>query len=820
MLKTLILRYYSYMDKNINRLRLLQKVALFLVMAFLTQSECYSQYTGHLADTLSLYNGNISTLSDSVINEDDNDFGYRVITLDGLEVSGRFNKYSKKDNPAYELMKRIRNNKYLGDPRVLPEYTESFYTKTVLGLNNCDASQFKGKDKLKYIQEYVDTASHSGEPVLLISLREKAGTILHSLDFRKDKTVVQAQRSVGIDDEFNQDNISIMLDEIFNPVDIYKDDIVMMGQHFVSPLSHLADNFYRYFLNDTVIIDKKPHIELTFAPVSAESFGFNGRMFIEAGDSTFFIKRIEMRVPRVINLNYVDNVFINQDYYKDEYGKRHKKNDETILELSLMPGTLPLYGKRVSRYGDPQFTEANNLHNFLYDASEYIVYENANLQPWDKWNEFRLLPLSKAEGEMGSFMNRMRQYPLIYWSEKILKILVNGYVATGKNSKVDLGPINSIISYNHMEGVRFRLGGLTTANLSPHWFGRGYVAYGCRDKKIKYLAELEYSFLAKNYHSREFPVNSIRLHYGYDLDEIGQHYVYTNSDNIFLSIKRKGSDLALYKREAGCTYQLELQNHLSMLVGFKHRIFEATSYLPFVFNDGKAIPNYTLAGFNLELRYAPGERFLQGAQHRSKINHDAPVIILSHEIVPGGMLGSRFTFNKTELTLSKRIWFSAFGYMDCILKGGKIWSTVDYPQLLWQNANLSFTIQPESYSLLNPMEFPIDYFGSLDISYFGNGILFNRIPLIKRLKLREVITFKGLMGGLTHKNDPDYNETLMRFPYHAATGRLTSKPYMELGFGLDNILTFLRVDYIWRLTYRNLPNVSRGGFRLTAHFSF
>ena len=754
------------------------------------------------------------------IDTETGDIEYRVVTLDGLEVTAGNNRYSKKNNPAYELMKNIRKNKHLGDPRMLPEYSESFYTKTVLGLNNCDASQFRGKDKYRYLEEFVDTASHSGMPILLFSLREKAGKLLHTLDFSKDKTIVEAQRSVGIDDQFNQDNITLMLDEIFNPADIYKDDIVMMQQRFVSPLSQYADNFYRYYLNDTVIIDDKPHIELTFAPISAESFGFNGRLFVEAGDSTYFVRRVEMRVPRVINLNYVDNVFINQEYFKDEYGKRHKKEDQTVLELTLVPGTQPFYGKRVTRYGQPEFTLAKNLHNFLYNASEYIVYEDANLMPWEKWNDFRLLPLTKAEGEMGTFMSKMRKYPVIYWGEKILKILVNGYVATGKDSKVDLGPINSLISYNRMEGVRFRLGGITTANLSNHWFGRGYVAYGCKDKKIKYLGELEYSFLPKNYISKEFPINSLRLHYGYDLDQIGQHYVYTNSDNIFLSLKRKGSEFALYKREAGFTYQLELQNHLSIMVGFKHRIFEATRYLPFVYADGNAIPNYTLAGFRFEIRYAPGEKFLQGATNRYNINQDAPVIMLTHEIAPKGMLGSKFTLNKTEISVSKRIWFSAFGYLDCILKGGKLWNKTDYPQLLWQNANLSFTIQPESYSLLNPMEFPMDYYGSLDLSYFGNGIMFNHIPLIKKLKLREVLTFKGLMGGLTDKNDPEKNKELMLFPNGTAEGRLSAKPYMELGVGIDNILTFIRIDYIWRLTYRNLPNVSRGGVRLTAHFSF
>lgn len=744
----------------------------------------------------------------------------RYTDLQGVEITEKSNRYSKKDNPAYELMRKIRDSKSLGDPRMLPEYSEDFYNKIVIGLNNNDASDFHNKGKYRFMKEYVDTSAHTHLPVLLLSLHETAGTRFHSLNFLKDKVLIKAERNGGIDDAFDSKNINTILTDILNNVNIYEDDIKILHQRFVSPISHLADNFYRYYLNDTVIIDNKPHIELNFSPRSPEMFGFNGRMYVEADDSTYFIRKVEMRVPRVINLNYVDNVYITQEYYKDKFGKRHLKSDDMSLELTLMPGTDTFYARRLTNLDEPVFSTDHSLHNFLYNANNYIVYENSNLDPWDKWDELRLTPLSRAEGGMGSMMSRLRKYPIIYWSEKILKILVDGYVATSKKSKVDLGPINTLLSYNSLEGIRMRIGGLTTGNLSNHWFGRGYIAYGTRDRKFKYNAELEYSLAAKKYHSKEFPVNSILLHYNYELDNIGRHYEFTNPDNVFLSLQRESCRLSLYRREAAATYQLELSNHFSFVGSFRHRIYYGTKYMPLIDGYGHMDSRYTLAGFLLELRFAPGEKFLQSRGRRYAVNRDAPIIRLTQEFVPKGMLGSRFTLNKTELSVSKRIWFSAFGYLDAILKGGKLWSQVDYPALIWPDANLSFTIQPESYSLLNPMEFPLDYYGSLDLSYFANGLIFNQIPLIKKLKLREVFTFKALMGGLTQKNNPEYNDNLYRFPSGAATGHLASTPYMEASVGIDNILTCLRVDYVWRLTYRHEPNISRGGVRLSLHFSF
>lgn len=252
----------------------------------------------------------------------------------------------------------------------------------------------------------------------------------------------------------------------------------------------------------------------------------------------------------------------------------------------------------------------------------------------------------------------------------------------------------------------------------------------------------------------------------------------------------------------------------------RHETQEATEWIPFMRADGVYDRNFKQAALRLVLRYAPGEKFVQAVTSRKPINLDAPVFLLTHEFDSRGLFGADFTLNKTELSIQKRFWFSAFGYADIILKGGIIWSKVQFPALLWQNANISYTIQPESYTLLNPMEFAMDKFASLDLTYFMNGLIFNRIPLIKKLKLREVFTFKGFAGSLSKKNNPEYNDDLYRFPHASGTVAMGRTPYMEIGAGIDNILTILRVDYIWRLTYRNMPGIDKRGLRISLHFSF
>lgn len=737
--------------------------------------------------------------------------------LQEILVRPKKEKYSKKNNPAVELMQRVRAYQKNGDPALNDNYSFDQYDKTTLGLLDFSEKELK---RHPFLNDYMDTTRYGSRSVLYVLMKEKNATQLYSESKKKHKTVISGRSSSGVDDAFEDGNINTMLEEIFREVDIYGNDITLMANRFVSPLSAIGADYYKYFITDTLDVDGTKCIQLTFSPHNPESFSFMGNLYIELGDTTGFVKKVSMKVPRTINLNYVDNLYIDQTFEKDSLGKRHKVLDEINLDLCIVPGTQRFFGRRVTVYDNFSYDKRKDLSK-AYDMLGDVWEINAdNNQSGSFGSIQRMESLSKAEANMGTFMTRLREVPFFYWAEKALVILVAGYVKTGSPSKFDIGPVNTMISGNTIEGVRLRLGGMTTANLSPHWFARGYVAYGTRDEKWKYKGELEYSFNKKKYHSREFPVNSIRATYMYDLDMLGQHYLFTNADNVFLTWKRRPSNLGTYRQLAKLEYNLELANQFSFSVWGERIKQEATVWLPFVNGKGKSISHYSRMGFGVTLRYAPGEKFVQEKSIRVPINLDAPIFQLTHEWGPKGLFGSDFITNKTELSAQKRFWFSAFGYTDIILKGGIIWSQVQYPELMWPNANLSYTIQPESYSLMNPMEFAMDKYTSWDVTYWGNGILFNRLPIIKKAKLREVVCFKGIYGGINDRNKPELNENLFRFPTDSDSRYMGEKPYMEISAGIDNIFTILRVDYIWRLSYRDTPGADRSGVRIALHFTF
>lgn len=745
------------------------------------------------------------------------------VTLQELVVKKGKEKYSKKNNPALELAKKLIARRKANDPLKNEYYSYNKYERMSFGFN--DINEVVNSNiilrKYKFLEDYADTSALTGNRVLPVSIKESLSTEYFRNSPRSHKEYVNAIKSDGIDESFDQTNsLKGFMDDVFREIDIFNNDVTLLTNRFVSPLSSLGPTFYKYFLNDTLDIEGEKCIELSFVPFNTESFGFLGRIYIPLNDTTLFIKRVSMNVPHNINLNYVERVHIIQDFEKASDGSRLKTRDDIEAEFRIVKGTSSLYARRETAYTNHSIKQPQDIT--VFDTpNEINIATDANTHSDEFWADNRP-SANKANGNsVQRMLARLRQSKAFYWGEKILVTLVNGYIPTSKKeSKWDFGPVNTMISGNSLEGVRLRVGGMSSTYLSRHWFTRGYVAYGCGDKKLKYMGQLEYSFNEKKALDHEFPINSIRLMHKYDVDKLGQQYLYTNTDNVFLALKRQKDDKMLYLRKTELEYKYENQHHFSFSVGFEHNIHEQSKFLNFTYPDGSTTKRYTEAGFKTTLRYAPGEKFYQTRSYRIPINMDAPIISLSHTYMPKGFMGSMYEINKTELGLQKRFWFSAFGYTDIILKGAKLWSKASYPDLLLPNANLSYTIQPESYALMNAMEFVNDQYLSWDVTYWGNGVLMNRLPLIKKLKLREVVSMRGLWGSLSDKNDPTKSRDVFAFPAETLSQKMDKTPYMEMAVGLDNILTILRIDYVWRLSYRHTPGVDRNGVRIQLHFTF
>lgn len=733
-------------------------------------------------------------------------------------------KYTKKGNPAVEFMEEVIRRRDQHNPRDHEFYSYDTYEQKTFAFNDFNEEEARGKwiyRQVDFIFDYIDTSVVSGKPILPVFNEE----IIESNYFRKsprtERKVIQGIKRSGLIEIISEEGMTQMLEEVFKEVDIFQNNIPLFLQRFVSPVATFGPNYYKYYLLDTLDVEGERCLDVGFAPFNSESFGFVGHLYVTL-DSTFFIKKSVLNVPRDINLNFVDRLTIAQDYERTEDSTRLINKNDIVVEFKITQKSKGLYARRVCVYQRHSFDPPDAY--VFKEKAPVIELAEARNKSESFWRENRTETKEIQETSVERMMAQLRAIPFFYWTEQIASALINGYVQTAKtNSPFEIGPVNTFISGNSLEGARFRVGGTTTVNLSNQLFADGYIAYGTKDGKVKGDIILEYSFNKKKNFRKEFPFHYVRAEYKYDINQIGQHYLYTNPDNLFMMLKRRKNNLITYMQTAELSYYQENYHGFGYGVTARHLTEWATPDVPFekIMADGTTRPadHYRSAQLEFKIRWAPNEKFYQSRNYRYPITLDAPVITLSHITSGKGFLGSDYNYNRTEIGIRKRFWMSPFGYLDIYLQGGQVWNKVPYPLLIIPNANLSYSIEPESFALMDPMEFIQDRYVSWETTYFMNGALLNRLPLIKKLQLREVFAFRGWYGDLSKKNNPLENgEGIYAFPANSYS--MNDGPYMEFSVGLDNILKLVRLDYVWRLSYKDHPDVPNSGLRFKMQFSF
>ena len=750
------------------------------------------------------------------------------ITLNEVVVKPKKEKYSKKENPAVKFVKQVIASRESNDPRNHDYFQYDQYEKMVFAMNDYHPKPKKnGKPgKFDFLIDFVDTLD-VGTTILPVSEKEKVESVYYRKEPKSEKRIVKGNKSSGVDEIFSRDGIQQFLNEVFREVDIFKNDIPLFLQRFVSPLSTIGPNYYKYYLLDTLNVNGQKCVDLGFVPFNSETFGFTGHLFVTL-DSTFFVQKAILNVPKDINLNFVSGMTIEQTFERTPDSTRIITKDDINVNFKLSEKSKGMYARRLNIYSNHSFDEPDAERALVFkESAPVITLKDAYQQSEDFWTSNRPEEaIKKNPNSVEKLMAKFRSVPIFYITEKVVSVLVSGYIPTNKDplkSKFEFGPMNTAISGNAIEGARFRVGGTTTTAFSRNLFFDGYMAYGTKDEKLKYDALVEYSFNDRKEYRKEFPLNSIRLEYMYDINQLGQQYMYASKDNMFLAWKRQKDTRATYLRQAELTYYHEHYNGLAYGAVVRNRREYATEYAVFdrIGPDGTISPvkSYDMTELELKFRYAKDEKFYQTRNLRYPITFDALIFNFSHVMAKKDLLGSSYDYHRTDIGIQKRFWFSAFGYIDLITKAGKVWNKVPYPLLILPNANLSYTIQPESYTNMNAMEFISDEYASWDLTYYMNGNLLNRLPLVKKLKWIEGFSFRGLLGHLTDKNNPmNGGEGLYLFPNGSYT--LGKAPYMEASIGIENIFKFLRLDYVWRLNYRDHPGIQTKGVRFMMRMSF
>ena len=746
-------------------------------------------------------------------------------------VKPKREKYTRKDNPAVELIKKVIAHKNDNQIEAKPEYQTEVYEKLSLSLDNFNPNLDKNKflKKFKFIKNYLDTSEFNGKPILTVSVRENLSDFYYRKSPKAEKTIVRAKRMQGIDKTLDDGGgITSNLEEIFKSINIFDNNIPILLNRFVSPLSStLATTYYHYYIMDTLDVGGDKCVDLAFVPANSESYGFTGRLYITL-DGNYAVKKVLLNTPANINLNWVDKLRIEQEFKQMPDSTWVLVQENTFVNFYVVKGTQQLYAHQLRNYDNYNFNVQNADSVFGLLGALHVLPE-ATAQPDTFWTHNRPIPLKEKEDALKDLLGQLRKVPAFNAIIKTAEILITGYIPTANDKKVtkfDFGPMNTTFSANHLEGFRMRVGGMTTANLNPYWFASGYLAYGTNDRKIKYNLKLTHSFTKKEYHEGENPVNNLSFIQEYDVYTPGQDFLFTSKDNIFVAWKVGEPVTKMqYIRKSVLQYEKEWLNGLTWKSWMMNQNNEAAGTLQYIKRDDSGnlfhIKDFTTSEIGTQLRFAPGERAYNGRSGKESVfnlSKDAPVFKLSHQLGIKGVLGGDYNYNHTELSAEKRIWLSSFGHIDAQVKAGKVWDKVPFPLLILPNTNQSVTIQPEAFHMMNALEFVTDQYVSFNATYYLKGWILNRIPGIKWLRLREVLSFNMIYGGLTDKNNPTLTPGLFLLP--DGTQPLGSTPYMECSVGLENIFKILRIDYYRRLTYLDHPDIKKGGIRIALRFTF
>jgi hypothetical protein len=428
---------------------------------------------------------------------------------------------------------------------------------------------------------------------------------------------------------------------------------------------------------------------------------------------------------------------------------------------------------------------------------------------------------------MSDMMDDLMDDKFLKTASKIMDIVVSGQIATSADpnkNKVDLGTVETFYSYNKLEGNRLRLTAATTKNFHERLYLYGYLAYGFKDGKPKYMGEATWSFNRRELHKDEFPVNNLSISYKYDVTALGQLFMQSERDNIFQSIGGNLKNAKLtYDRATQLTYKKEFYSGLSFsLYGLTHNqqaamnvLFEKPSDVPFHVDTVYAMHT---AEMGVILRYAPNEKFFQRRRARHGLPSKGFIYTLSFAKGFKHLLSGQYDYSKLSLSVNNELWITPYGKLKTTIQGEKVWGRVPYPLLLSASANSSVTLQSGSFHLLKPLEFINDRQISWDITYNMGGWFFNRVPLIRNLKLREVFEFRGFIGDLSRRNNPLINNDLIFFPSDSYS--MGSMPYMEFNAGIENIFKIFRIDYVRRLNYLKHPDAEKDGFRIKFALNF
>ena len=754
-------------------------------------------YIGYASSSISIEKPGNSSSSDVLINID---FKLKSLFVDFEEITVK----APGELPSTILIRNVIANKANNNKDKLDAYEYRLYNKIQFDLNNV-GTDFKSKKlvkKLDVIFNYLDSTDE-GNGFLPIILSESVSKYYYKTKPSTKREIIEASQTTGIENlQVNQ-----FLGDMYLELNIYDNIYKIFGKSFISPISNSCQNYYKYYLQDSAFIDKNWCYKLHFIPKRKRDLCFSGDLWVN--DSTFAIKRIEASVSPNANLNFVKDFYFRHDFEKVNNAFWMLKKERFIADVKLTKKSK-VYGFYARKFSErTEFIINKEKENEFYNTQNTVeIAKDANSKTKQEWDSLRTKKLNKQELGIGNMIDSLNQTPYFKRLKNLAYMGTTGYHPLGI---LEVGNVFSLVSFNPVEKFRVALA-LRTSNTFSKRIEFGLNgAYGFGDNRIKYGGLIRWNLSQRKR-------SLLSIFYNYDIEQIGVSPYAVSMGNTFSTVLSTAPfDKLTFITKAGVNLEKDIKKDIVGFIGLEWKEYQPLGLANYLQSNAQTgafdtISRIKTSEITARLRWAKNEEFISGAFDRTSIRSKYPIIAIQGVFGIKGILGSMYSYQKTEIQLEHNAQIGILGRLYYGAKAGYIFGTLAYPLLNAHPGNQSLWLMSSAFNKLDFLEFISDQYVEGFIENHWDGFFFNRVPLIKKLNLRLVSSARIAYGNLSsrHQSEMIYPGFIRYF---------NKTPYIESAIGIENIFKFIRVDLVWRMTH-NDPGSNPLGIRAKLALNF
>jgi hypothetical protein len=742
--------------------------------------------------------------------------GYQPVTISFRQVKGfqlNFELHSSAAVMQQEARRtgsdvieryvsRIFQNREANNPVFNDFYSYRVYEKLQFELENV-AEELKRNRLLKpfdFLLEQSDTVISNQSPSLPFFFTEAVSQVYHRNRPLQRREIVEGNRSAGVE------NLTLIqvLKDIYRHVAVYDDYINLFGKSFISPISKEGMKHYDYVVSDSSFIEGKKCYRIDFFSRHAYERTFNGHFWFH--DTTFALQRITLTLGRQAQINFIDELAFVKVFTCLEPDRWVPSHEQLVVRFARKVNGMRITVRK-SRHYSHHLINVPVHRNFFHKSSYVTLHPEVFDRSREFWNENRPESLTEKERRIFDLVDTLKTIPAFQVYVASIVVLFTGHV---EYKKVDIGPYYHLVSHNDVEGIRVRIGGRTNDRFHTRWRLEGYGAYGFKDREWKYMGGLRYAIRRK-------PFIALGYQFRHDLVQPGLHDpIFRDEGFLVILFRRNPSDRLALMQGHKLYFESAFRNGIYLRAQYLNNFYQPRSifFTTASENNRSAVSeNLRLSEVNLLVRYSYQEKFFEKKHKRTSLGSDFPVYQLSIARGLDGFLHGHFNYTRIGLRLTHRLNLFPYGFLNYSLEGGWSNGTAPYPMLFVHRGNESWRYDYTAFNLMNHYEFYTDRYVSLSAVHHLDGWLWRRLPLLRKLDWRELLSARILWGYLNENN-----KNLMASP--SPLSAIRDIPYIEAGTGLENVLRFFRIDVLWRLTYLESPGIKPNGIRLSAQLIF